>query len=489
MAPFRKSVSLVSYKYKGDIMKIHRELMKPIKLRSPVRLLLVIAVAVGLILTTGVVFGQNARQTERVLRQLETNTDRFSKSIDTALDRSRLNGSNLEDQVNALVDEFEYATDRLKERAEDNVTISLDVNEVLRRGMYLDTFMRTHNFAVTAERDWRLVRNNLDQLARVYGVTWTWTPEVIRNSPLSKASSKQVIRRLEEASDQFRTSFDAGMDKSRLDGSSYEDFMNKVVAEFDNSVDKLEGQSGDLKPADVRAALNNAAAIDDFLKRQRLDPRTQRDWARVKANLDDLAFLNSVAWDWTMRRSIAPVVSLAPANSNVQPQGQRVGLVRMVNPSLNAVAREVRHELMSDLPYYSVFDWIEFEVLPDNTVILRGEVTTPPDTKSKAEDVVEDVPGVSRVINEIRVLPVSLNDERLRRTLYNAIYNLNSPLFRYGVGSRQAIHIIVDRGRATLKGVVDSQRDRQLAYQRARSVPGLFAVNNELKVEGESMVR
>lgn len=472
-------------------MKIKR-LMTVIITRTPGPLVVVTALAVALMLTTVKVYGQRSRatvQTERILRQLETNTDRFSKSIDSALDRSRLNESDLEDQVNAMVDEFEFATDRLKDRVENNMVISLDVNEVLRRGMHLDAFMQRHNLAAAAERDWRAVRNDLDQLARVYGVTWTWVPDAVRNSPLTKASTKHVIQRLEDAADQFRTSFDAGVDRSSLDGSSYEDFMNKVVAEFKRAVDKLEEQSGDLNPDDVRLALNNAAAIDDFLRRQRLDARTQRDWARVKANLDDLAFLNSVAWDWTMRRSVAPVAGIAPVTSNVQARGERVALGRMVNPSLNAVAREVRHELLSDLPYYGVFDWIEFEVLPDNAVVLRGEVTTPPDTKSRAEDVVKDVPGVTRVINEIRVLPVSPNDERLRRALYNAIYNFNSPLFRYGVGSRQAIHIIVERGRATLKGVVDSAADSQIAYQRARGVPGLFAVNNELTVKGESSVR
>jgi hyperosmotically inducible protein len=314
------------------------------------------------------------------------------------------------------------------------------------------------------------------------------TGNVYGQTVRAKAQTDQVIQRLEDAADEFRTSFDAGMDRSKFDGSSYEDFMNKVVAQFERSLDKLKDQSGDLNKNDLRVALNNAAAIDDFLRRQYLDDRTQRDWARVKANLDDLALLNSLAWDWTTRRITGPVVSVAPLARNVHAQGERVGLGRM-NRSLNAVAREVRHELLSDLPYYSVFDWIEFEVLPDNAVVLRGEVTTPPDTKSRAEDVVRDVPGVTRVINEIRVLPVSPNDERLRRALYNAIYNFNSPLFRYGVGSRQAIHIIVDRGRATLKGVVDSEGDRQLAYQRARGVPGLFAVNNELMVEGESMLR
>jgi hypothetical protein len=330
-----------------------------------------------------------------------------------------------------------------------------------------------------------MVRSDLDRLARLYGVTWTWVPQTIQSSALNNAWTRQVIQRLEETTDQFRSSFDAGLDRSRIDGSAYEDFMNSVMAQFERSVDKLEddaNSSRQLNPTDIRLALSNAAAIDDFLRRYTLPDRTRRDWARVKANLDDLAFVNQVAWNWSMRSNIAPVASNVP-----QAQGARVGL--MTNRPLNAIAREVRHELLSELPYYTVFDWIEFEVLPDNTVLLRGEVTTPPDTKLRAEAVVRDVQGVSRVVNEIRVLPVSPNDQRLRRELYNAIYGFNSPLFRYGIGSRQAIHIIVDGGRATLKGVVDTQADKEQVYVRARGVPGLFAVTNELMVRGETMVR
>ena len=437
------------------------------------------------------VLGQDFRTTvqmETMLKRLETNTDRFSRSIDAALDRSRFNNTDIEDQANALVDELEFATDRLKDRADDNTVNTFDVNEVLRRGMYLDMFMQRHDFSPASERDWRTVRFDLDQLARLYGVSWTWVPQTIHSSTLNKAWARQIIQRLEETTDQFRSSFDSGLDRSRIDGSAYEDFMNNVMAQFERSVDKLEedaGSSRQLNPTDIRLALNNAAAIDDFLRRHTLPARSRRDWARVKANLDDLAFVNRVAWDWSRRSSIAPVVAMTVPPA----EGERVALNMMSNRPVNAVAREVRHELLSELPYYTVFDWIEFEVLPDNTVVLRGEVTTPPDTKSRAEAVVEDVQGVSRVVNEIRVLPVSPNDQRLRRELYNAIYGFNSPLFRYGIGSRQAIHIIVDGGRATLKGVVDTQADKEPAYIRARGVPGLFAVTNELMVRGESVVR
>ncbi|HKV36177.1 MAG TPA: BON domain-containing protein, partial [Pyrinomonadaceae bacterium] len=108
------------------------------------------------------------------------------------------------------------------------------------------------------------------------------------------------------------------------------------------------------------------------------------------------------------------------------------------------IVKEVRHELVT-LPYYSVFDWLEYEVQNNGTVILRGQVVRPT-TKSDAEGRVKDIDGVSGVMNEIEVLPVSPSDDRARRALYRAIYNFNSPLFRYATQSVPPIHLIVKRG-------------------------------------------
>jgi hyperosmotically inducible protein len=148
------------------------------------------------------------------------------------------------------------------------------------------------------------------------------------------------------------------------------------------------------------------------------------------------------------------------------------------------IINEVRHELAT-LPYYGVFDWLEYEVRPDNTVVLRGQVVRPT-TKSDAEARVRKIDGVSQVVNEIEVLPVSPEDDRLRLALYRTLYNWDSPLFRYATQSVPPIHIIVKNGRAVLKGVVASKADADQAYIRARGVPGLFDVKNELQVESGS---
>ncbi|MGH9940888.1 MAG: BON domain-containing protein [Pyrinomonadaceae bacterium] len=145
------------------------------------------------------------------------------------------------------------------------------------------------------------------------------------------------------------------------------------------------------------------------------------------------------------------------------------------------IAREIRHELVT-LPYYDVFDWLEGEVRADGTVVLRGQVVRPT-TKSDAEARARDVEGVTSVVNEIEVLPLSPNDDRLRRSLYRTLFSSNSPLFRYATRAVPPIHIIVNRGRATLKGVVATEGESRIAYARARGVPGLFEVKNELQVE------
>lgn len=143
------------------------------------------------------------------------------------------------------------------------------------------------------------------------------------------------------------------------------------------------------------------------------------------------------------------------------------------------IAREVRHELVT-LPYYGVFDNLSFRVDGD-TVTLFGQVTRPT-LKSDAENVVKKIEGVSRVINNIEVLPLSPNDDRIRLAVYRAIYgqpNLN----RYAMQAIPPIHIIVNNGNVTLDGVVANESDKNVAEIQAKSVPGVFSVKNNLRVE------
>ena len=138
----------------------------------------------------------------------------------------------------------------------------------------------------------------------------------------------------------------------------------------------------------------------------------------------------------------------------------------------------VRHELVM-LPYYNVFDDLGYQV-NGGTVILSGDVTRPV-LKSDAENVVKRIPGVTNVVNDIKVLPLSPFDNQTRRAVYRSIFGYAS-LYRYAMGTQPSIRIIVDNGHVTLKGVVDNEGDKNLAYIRANGVPGVFSVTNDLRV-------
>lgn len=144
-----------------------------------------------------------------------------------------------------------------------------------------------------------------------------------------------------------------------------------------------------------------------------------------------------------------------------------------------SIEREVRHELIT-LPYYGIFDNLAYRV--DGPVVtLFGQVTRPT-LKQDAEARVKEIEGVEKVVNEIEVLPLSPNDDRLRRAVYTAVYS-REPLQRYAMGAVPSIHIIVKNGNVTLEGYVANEGDKNIAGLAANGVSGVFSVTNHLALD------
>jgi hyperosmotically inducible protein len=144
------------------------------------------------------------------------------------------------------------------------------------------------------------------------------------------------------------------------------------------------------------------------------------------------------------------------------------------------IASQVRHQLLM-LPYYGVFDDLAFRV-DGPTVTLLGAVTRPT-LKGDGERAVKRIEGVTKVINQIEVLPLSPIDDQIRLAEYRAIYGDPALSTRYGYRALPSIHIIVKNGHVNLEGVVANKMDKDIVGIRANSVPGVFSVTNDLQVE------
>lgn len=175
--------------------------------------------------------------------------------------------------------------------------------------------------------------------------------------------------------------------------------------------------------------------------------------------------------------------------------------------SVLRMARQIHKEILS-LSEFGVFDDINFQI-KDFTVTLKGDASRPI-LKDSVERVVKKVEGVEKVINQIEVLPLSPNDDRVRARVYAAIY-FHPVLSRYNPGrgvpiylspassfmgitndppmGSHAIHIIVKNGNVRLEGVVANEMDKQIAGMQANAVGGVFSVDNDLDIAQSGKVK
>lgn len=174
---------------------------------------------------------------------------------------------------------------------------------------------------------------------------------------------------------------------------------------------------------------------------------------------------------------LSPIASSSYQQKEIKSSSRRTPSAeqRMVQ----RIYREVGHELRM-LPRFSTFDNLAYKV-EGGTVTLMGQVNNAT-LKDDAEHRVKRIEGVEKVVNEIEILPASINDDRLRRQLARAIFR-NPRLSRYSIQPVPPIHIIVKNGHVSLEGVVHDQGDKNAAGMSANGVPGVFSVVNNLQVE------
>ena len=134
--------------------------------------------------------------------------------------------------------------------------------------------------------------------------------------------------------------------------------------------------------------------------------------------------------------------------------------------------------LMREDPQVTIFDHVDFHV-EGSTVFLNGQVTAAR-KKNAIERKVAAVEGVTAVRTAITVLPASPSDDDLRQRIARAIYG-NPTFWSYAAMSNPPIHIIVDRGRVTLRGTVNTPAERTMARSLATGL-GEVAVDDELVV-------
>jgi osmotically-inducible protein OsmY len=232
-----------------------------------------------------------------------------------------------------------------------------------------------------------------------------------------------------------------------------------------------------------------SAVCQEALGASRYDEQIQKDVERYLQSKKECRDVKATTDDQFV--TVTGTVSLYIDKLNLDRKLSRIKNVEGVRNHVTVAGsvpdEQLRQTLADQLRYDrvgygNVFNAIGLEVR-DGVVTLSGNVRDYP-ARDSAIAIAATTPGVKDVIDNIEVAPTSTVDDELRLRLYRAIYRQPS-LQKYAIDPQKPIRIVVNNGRVTLYGVVDSAMDKQIAGTQANSVSGVFSVDNQLLVANQ----
>jgi hypothetical protein len=270
----------------------------------------VIAIAAGLVVaSTCLAVAQQQRPDRLSDRQLKDLVDRidthrsvFDASVGRAIDLSRINGSVAEAEMDRSLKSFEQAARLLRDRVHDRHADRADAENVLRRASVIDDFMTRTQLDASAQIDWQALRLDMNDLARAYGVTWSWNAASQNMPPrVDDRRVEQLLTQIAQKSERFEENLDRAFDRGRNDDRRAKDEARQSVKDFRHATERLRDRvkGRESTTLDVEEVLRRAVSIDDHLRRHQLSAQAGEDWRSLRGDLDELARAYNVPWNWS----------------------------------------------------------------------------------------------------------------------------------------------------------------------------------------------
>ncbi len=234
-------------------------------------------------------------------------------------------------------------------------------------------------------------------------------------------------------------------------------------------------------PAGQTPSRRGGGAYDAQIQQEVTAELQKHDWAKeVRSSVED----GMVTLEGSVPVYMDKVRAYQKVHNKSHVQGVRNDIVVS---GATVPDQQLRDKLADKLRYDRIGEGITFNNftvgVQNGVVTIGGQARTYVDAQS-ALAIVEDTRGVKDVVDNIQVLPTSEFDDQIRLAVARAIYG-NSSLQKYALDPQAPIRIVVDHGKVTLYGVVDSQLDKQIADTQARSVPNVFSVTDHLVVANQ----
>jgi len=223
-----------------------------------------------------------------------------------------------------------------------------------------------------------------------------------------------------------------------------------------------------------------AARADDAEVKRKVEERLAKAKVYSAADVRVTVDQGTVTLDGVASRMDAAYDAERAARKESKAVVNNLRVIPDVERKDSEIRKDVENRILS-YSWYTVYDSIGASV-ENGFVLLQGSVNQPY-RKTDIEERIASIPGVKGLKSEIGVQGVSGFDDSLRRQLVRRIYG-DERFVQYASWAHPPIRIIVDGGRVTLTGYVNSPVEQQLLGHIARSTLA-FAVDNQVKLESE----
>jgi YMGG-like Gly-zipper len=236
-----------------------------------------------------------------LVQRIQTRTDSLQRAVQNASDRNNYRV----DDINRLILDFESAANQLDRRLTSRRATSSDAQVLLDRAAQIDTFFSNNRLGGGSQREWRMIRTDLEQLASFYRLALPGgsSSSVGGNNDynLNDFQMRQLIDRLNVRSATFSRNLRQDLNRGGYNNRNSLDEVRQQLSQFETALAQLRNRvnSRQASASDVRNVLDRAAFLNSYVADRQLSVQTENNWNSLRPDLESLASAFNVAWDWS----------------------------------------------------------------------------------------------------------------------------------------------------------------------------------------------
>jgi hypothetical protein len=277
--------------------------MRTIRKTTFIAVLVMLAVA-GMPNSSKAQYGTNTAAVQDLIRSIQTHTATLRNRVQNATDRGNYRAGDLIQ----LIADFDSATSQLQRRASTRRTTSADAQLVLDRGVLIDNFFANNRLGNAAQSEWALLRSDLNELARIYNLSWQSSANGPIASPggynsykLTDPQMRQLIQSIDTRSVSFSRNLRQDLNRRDVNDRYSADEVRQQLSAYESGLVQLRNRvnSRQSTAPDVQKLLGSAAFLNSYLTDRQLSYQTESSWNLLKPDLDRLASAYNIAWTWS----------------------------------------------------------------------------------------------------------------------------------------------------------------------------------------------